>query len=148
MRPRTRLTRGYTAIEVLIAMTVMAIGAAAVMSMQKASVQGNLDARKTDVATNIGRMWIERIEKDSMGWTQSSNFNSALLLNGAGVALGNWFLPVAYASPAGGNAAISPAFDILGRDLPGQAPFSSAFFCVHLRTTWLSTNPNNQTKDL
>ena len=32
--------RGYTAVEVLMAMTVMAIGAAAVMTMQKASVKG------------------------------------------------------------------------------------------------------------
>ncbi|MGH7437241.1 MAG: type II secretion system protein [Polyangiaceae bacterium] len=154
MRPsRTLFTpgaaaRGYTIVEVLLAMTVLIIGAAGVMTMQKASMQGNLDARKTDLATNIGRMWIERIQRDSMSWTQPANFSNAQLLGSAGTTLGNWFLPTAYAAPAGGSAAISPAFDILGRDLPGQAPFSKAFFCVHLRTTWLASNLTNQTNNL
>src|SRR5271165_2005192 len=75
-KPSTR--RGYTAVEVLMAMTVMTIGAAAVMSMQKASVQGNLDARETDVANSIARMWVERLQRDAMQWTQPNNQNPTL----------------------------------------------------------------------
>jgi hypothetical protein len=140
--------RGYTIVVVLLAMTVLTIGAAGAMTMEKVSMQGNLDARKTDIATNIGRMWLERIQRDSMSWTQGANFANAQLLGNANNAVGNWFLPTAYAAPASGSAAVSPAFDILGRDLPGQAPFSSAFFCVHLRTTWLASNNTNQTNSL
>ena len=49
-----------------MAMTVMAIGGAAVMTMQKTSVTGNLDARKADVANSIARTWVERLQRDSM----------------------------------------------------------------------------------
>ena len=67
--PAFAARRGYTAVEVLMAMTVMAIGAAAVMTMQKTSVQGNLDARKTDIANSIARTWVERLQRDAMQWT-------------------------------------------------------------------------------
>lgn len=50
-RPRTG--RGYTAIEVMLAITVLMIGSAGVMSMQKASIQGNFDARRLDLANSI-----------------------------------------------------------------------------------------------
>src|SRR5271154_1609339 len=98
--------RGYTAVEVLMAMTVMTIGAAAVMSMQKTSIQGNLDARKTDMANSIARMWVERLERDAMQWTLPSaqnptgnNFAGALLL--ASPTYGAWGLP---SYEMGGNA--------------------------------------------
>jgi prepilin-type N-terminal cleavage/methylation domain-containing protein len=132
----TRSNRGYTAIEVLIAMTVMAIGAAAVMSMQKASVQGNLDARKTDVASSIARMWVERLESDATQWTQPNNNN--VLGNNLGTATAlftnldnGWFVP---APPA----PMSFAYDILGRDLQG-ADAANAVFCVNMRLKTLVT---------
>ncbi|MBV9950178.1 MAG: prepilin-type N-terminal cleavage/methylation domain-containing protein [Myxococcales bacterium] len=138
-----RLARaGYTAVEVLMAMTVMAIGAAAVMSMQKASVQGNLDARQTDIANSIARTWAERIQRDAMQWTTPGpshtdlpdNLNAASLLQyGAVSSAGRWFLPTLYL----GNAVpTSPGFDMLGRDLP-NAQLGTAFFCTHLRVSSL-----------
>jgi hypothetical protein len=117
-------------------MTVMAIGAAAVMSMQKASVQGNLDARKTDVANSIARMWVERVERDATQWTQPNTNN--VLGNNLGTAtalLGNldtgWFVPAA-------PAPMSSAYDILGRDLQGTDA-ASATFCVNMRLKTLVT---------
>jgi prepilin-type N-terminal cleavage/methylation domain-containing protein len=139
--------RGYTAVEVLMAMTVMVIGAAAVISMQKATVQGDLDARKTDVANGIARTWIERLQRDAMQWTCPStacpainNITNARLL-GTHVT-GQWFLPIDYmgATPE----AMSPGFDILGRDLPSSAlapsttnGWAGAQFCVNVRLSWL-----------
>jgi prepilin-type N-terminal cleavage/methylation domain-containing protein len=134
-----RSARGYTAIEVLIAMTVMAIGAAAVMSMQKASVQGNLDARKTDVANSIARMWVERLERDATQWTQPNTNN--VLGNNLGIATAlfrnldnGWFVPV----PPAATSPMTYAYDILGRDLlPADA--GSAVFCVNMRLKTLVT---------
>ena len=68
-RPTSTTARGYTAIEVLMAMTVMAIGGAAVITMQKTSVTANLDARRADVANSIARTWVERLRRDGMAWT-------------------------------------------------------------------------------
>ena len=153
-----------------MAMTVMVIGAAAVMSMQKASVMGNLDARKTDMANNIARMWVERLQRDAMQWTCpsaacQSNNNMCAGGGAAGALLlcnnvtGNWFLPVSPANPYMGLTApesMSPGFDILGRDLPlaELAPSSAtgwagAQFCVNVRLTWLVTpvpNPAGTTE--
>jgi hypothetical protein len=120
-----------------MAMTVMAIGAAAVMSMQKASVQGDLDARKTDLANSIARTWVERLQKDAMAWTLPSGSNPAisnmppLLKNNI---TGKWFLPT---DDMGGTPEVmSPGFDILGRDL-AQADLPNAQFCANVRLTWL-----------
>ena len=131
---------GYTAVEVLMAMTVMAIGAAAVISMQKASVQGNLDARKTDVATAIARTWVERLQRDSMQWTLPSsantagnNFANAKLL--ATHVTGGWFLPIDEMGQSNPET-MSPGFDILGRDL-AAGDLDTALFCVNVRLTWL-----------
>ncbi len=129
---------GYTAVEVLMAMTVMAIGAAAVISMQRASMQGDLDARETDLANSIARTWVERLQKDAMQWTLPSsvdpgdnNFANAQLL--APNVTGKWFLPTAYLS---NTPTWSPGFDILGRDLDGTS-VANAFFCANVRLTWL-----------
>jgi prepilin-type N-terminal cleavage/methylation domain-containing protein len=141
-RARGLTARGYTAVEVLMAMTVMAIGATGVMSMQRASVQGNLDAREADIANSIARTWVERVQRDGMQWTSpgptngtASNLGTTALVLQAGTAsAGQWFLPSQY---IGLTPPLSPGFDILGRDL-GLADLPTALFCVNVRLTWLS----------
>jgi hypothetical protein len=122
-----------------MAMTVMAIGAAAVMSMQKASVQGDLDARKTDLANSIARTWVERLQRDAMQWTlpgaanpTGDGFPNAPLL--ANHMNGKWFLPT---DEMGGTPeTMSPGFDILGRDLV-KTDLKTAQFCANVRLNWL-----------
>jgi prepilin-type N-terminal cleavage/methylation domain-containing protein len=137
-----RSARGYTAIEVLMAMTVMAIGGAAVITMQKTSVTGNLDARRADVANAIARTWVERLQRDGMAWTlpsgesTQSNLGNARILGQINTGEGQWFLPDQEMNVTVPET-MSPAFDILGRDLP-QALEGSADFCVHVRLSWLT----------
>ena len=134
-----------------MAMTVMTIGVAAVISMHKTAVTANLDARKTDVANGIARMWVERLERDAMSWTAPSstnptgnNYANALLLANhlpqASAAGGNstasWFLPTDEMGKT--PETMSPGFDILGRDL-AQGDLPSAQFCVNVRLQWLVT---------
>jgi hypothetical protein len=142
-----------------MAMTVMVIGAAAVMSMQKATVTGDLDARKTDMANNIARQWVERLQRDAMQWTcpsaacQSTNnmcagggAAGALLICNVNSVNGQWFLPIPPNNPYMGGTpeTMSPGYDILGRDLPQAELVPStatgwigAQFCVNVRLTWL-----------
>jgi prepilin-type N-terminal cleavage/methylation domain-containing protein len=140
LSPRSRGRRGYTAIEVLMAMTVMAVGAAAVMSMQKASIQGNLDARKADIANGIARTWVERLQRDAMQWTlpngdnpSLNNFANAKLLSTP--AYGTWGLPKWEMGST--PETMSYAFDILGRDLPTANVTKETIFCVNYRLQWL-----------
>jgi type IV pilus assembly protein PilV len=138
-------SRGYTVVEILLAMTLLSIGAAGVISMQKASMQGNLDARRMDVATAIGRMWMDRIRKDAMAWTLPSpasalptNYSKAKLLSYAGL---GWSRPDVYLPATSPQASISPGFDILGRDVPSKAGLDDTnnppLFCVHVNESWL-----------
>jgi hypothetical protein len=124
-----------------MAMTIMAIGASAVMSMQKASVQGNFDARETDIANSIARTWVERLRRDAMQWTgigpnvPTDNLAGALVVQAGVNNPGKWFLPSQY---VGLTQPVSPGFDILGRDLPLASLLPTngvpgALFCVHVR---------------
>src|SRR5580658_2638153 len=134
--PRFRSThRGYTAVEVMLAMTVLLIGSAGVMTMQKASIQSNLDARKLDIANSIAHDWLERLSADATQWTLpaiptnlTNNIGNTTWLQFYNT---GWFLP---AIPGGYPAAEgnSPAFDILGRDL-AAADAPNAVFCAHVR---------------
>jgi hypothetical protein len=148
--------RGYTAVEVMLAMTVLMIGSAAVMTMQKVSMQANLDARKLDIANSIMRDWMERLAADSTQWTLPvRNVNGAPnLVNTKWLnqPLGFWTLPLPYGAwPTSYPAAegSSPAFDLLGRDLvAADAP--NAVFCTHLMLNQLAVDqslvaPNNVT---
>jgi prepilin-type N-terminal cleavage/methylation domain-containing protein len=137
-RRMTAGSRGYTAVEVLLSMTVLSIGAAGVMSMQKAAVQGNADARKLDTANAIAHTWIDRLRTDGTTWTlpstveassTTSNLNNTLWLGAPNLDTQQFFLPRVPATyPAEGS---SPAFDIFGRDLDlADAP--TAVFCTHV----------------
>jgi len=123
-----------------MALTMMSVGAAAVISMQKTSMQSNLDARRGDVAYSLLQLWVERLRKDAMTWTlpsptnpSQSNFSSTQFLKSVP---SGWFAPTALAAA---SPPISPGFDILGRDLP-QASLANAQFCVHIRLTYLVNN--------
>jgi prepilin-type N-terminal cleavage/methylation domain-containing protein len=136
--------RGFTAIEVLISMAIMFIGAAAVMTMQKTSIQGNLDARKADVASSIARAWVERIRHESMRWTQpsaSSPTSNLPQVPGLNRTLGVWFRPNDdMGKNPGGVETMSYAFDILGRDLATGDIAANAAFCTEVRIVALQAN--------
>jgi type IV pilus assembly protein PilV len=144
--PRSGRT-GYTAVEVMLSIAVLAVGATGVMAMQKASVQGNEDARNLDVANSIARQWVERLRRDSATWTQpddstgnsvasgSPNWSgNTFILTTLGGSPGSWFF-----SPLTADG-YSPAADILGRDVSssdGGAGFSGAVFCTEMKGDWL-----------
>ena len=137
--------RGYTAVEVMMALTLLLIGAVGVMSMQQAAVQGNTDAREMDVASSIARAWLERVQRDATLWTPSpvtivppANISSAVLVNEN--ITGKWFVPKSRLSLSGSqNDVESPAFDVLGQDVDSlTAP--GIRYCVNLRITPLTAD--------
>jgi prepilin-type N-terminal cleavage/methylation domain-containing protein len=148
-RPR-RSHRGFTAIEIMLSIAVLGIGAAGVMSMQRASIQGNADARMLDLGTAIARGWVERLRRDAATWTMpdesggTQNWSSpnTVWIGAIGAAPGTWITPPMQTWSNGSFSGVnSPAADILGRDVQGVgAPVSSypnAVFCTQLRGDWL-----------
>lgn len=118
-------------------MTLFAIGAAGVISMQRVTIQGGADARSFDTATNIAREWQSRLQRDSYLWTSpnnddpTSNLDNTLWLDAANVGNG-WTVPVAGPQVRGYSA----AFDMLGLDI---APASvDHVYCVQYRLAWIA----------
>lgn len=144
--------RGYTAVEVMVALTLFAIGAAGMITVQQTAVAANQDARQLDLANSIARTWVERLRRDSAMWTMPNSNNPSAPSNLANAKLlnivnstnnqqWNWIYPdSAYYQPttrAGTDPdGLSPAFDILGRDL-AVSEVLDAYFCVQVRADWL-----------
>lgn len=153
-RSRAR-ARAYTAIEVLVALTLFAVGTAGVLSLQRAAIVGSSDARRTDVATAIGSEWIERLRQDSLAWTLPNSENPGALSNhGSATKL----LGVVVPGPPGTSDAGadtpwitatvapdlttllsrgSPAYDLVGRPLLVGDVATEAAFCVQYRLQWV-----------
>ncbi len=131
--------RGYTAVEVLMAMTLFAIGAAGVIGMQRAVIQGGEDARRADMATNIANEWIARLQRDAGFWTQPNSavpnkidLNQTRWLKDVDKPCANFCNIAMPTAPAAG---LSPAFDSFGRDLPFGT--TEAVYCVQYRLQWI-----------
>jgi prepilin-type N-terminal cleavage/methylation domain-containing protein len=144
MRPRSqsasakRSRRGYTVVEVMSAMTLFAIGAAGVISMQRVTIQGGDDARRFDMATNIAREWEHRLQRDAFKWTEPNSITSSS--NRATAT--TWLFPIAatpvdWSVPAGGPGfGFSHAFDLLGHDIDPASV--DHVFCVQYRLAWIA----------
>jgi type IV pilus assembly protein PilV len=134
LRAKARATRGYTLIEVMMAIAVMTVGAVGVMALQSATVIGTREANEHSIATDATRTWLERIRQDSLSWQTSGPTGLATteFLNTIPVAPntpGEWHTPV----PAVADR--SYGFDTFGNDTTTDA---SMKYCTNVRYMWLS----------
>ncbi|MEO8874433.1 MAG: prepilin-type N-terminal cleavage/methylation domain-containing protein [Polyangiaceae bacterium] len=135
---------GFTAIEVMLSLTILAIGASGVIAMQTTAIDGNYDARRLDVANGILREWTERLRRDGMLWTlpnpgnplQNNRTTNALLLAtvDGDPTNASWHLPVAR---VGDPVPLMPQFDLLGRDVLSSDATTPVMFCTQVRLSWL-----------
>lgn len=133
MKRRTARTAGSTVVEVLMAISVLAIGASGVFAMQKSAIVANRNAKNLEIANEISRTWLERLRADSVLWTD--RYNSTLSdtrwlhnVTPQGQAA-QWFRPTQAA------IGITGVHDALGRD--DAAASAQGPFCVNLRLSWL-----------
>jgi len=139
--------RGYTVIEVMIAMAVLTIAAAGLISLQRVSTVGNMQAKEIAVASHVARTWIDRLHVDSTRWNFPSpaypndptDIADTVWLRNVTTTPNIWFRP---ADSAEGTA----AFDALGNNLPmnGTDP---AVFCANLRLAWMNPPNTNRRGD-
>ncbi len=138
--------RGYTIIEVMMALAVLAVGASGVIAMQKATLISNVNSRNLATATAIAQTWMERMRADAIAWNDQggvpdiadSQWLNLATVGGTG---SGWKLP-GKSNFAGSKPAGVPAADVLGADVysTGQTasdPFPTAF-CTEVRLTRLA----------
>lgn len=133
-----RSARGYTVIEVMMALAVLTLGAAGVIAMQKSTLISNTNARNLVTANSLAQSWMERMRVDALSWNEPAGTPDIgdtkwLQKLGAG-----WFTPdvtAAAVAPVG-----SPQADIMGADVYG-ADTAATSFCTQARLTRFTTNP-------
>jgi type IV pilus assembly protein PilV len=143
--------RGYTVVEVMMALAVLTLGASGVIAMQKATLIANTNARNLATATALAQSWVERLRVDAQAWneqggspdiTQTAWISAAAGSPPAGG--GGWFTPnlVSFGAskPAG-----APSADVMGVDLfPGDSASLAAAFCPQLRLTRFATSSSDK----
>jgi type IV pilus assembly protein PilV len=141
---RAGFTAGFTVVEVMMALAVLTLGAVTVVSIQKATLIANVNARNIATATEIAQGWIERVRLDAQSWTNTGGIpnigNTAWLQNATSVP--GWFAPqatfVSNPQPAG-----VPIADVTGADLSNASDPLAPAFCTQMRLIGFGLqNPN------
>ena len=141
MSRRTRTgRRGFTLVEVMMAISVMTVGAIAIFAMQNVTATGARRSRLVTTATEINRFWTERVKLEALRWGPST-FNTITWLNqlpAATTGSSGWFLPD---SRGAGDGIVTAASNWYGTpiEIPSGAGVAPAPYCTSLRLTWLAT---------
>lgn len=119
-----RLERGYTVVELLMAVCIFGFGVMGVVAMQKVTSTSNRHAKNLATATHVAQSWVEHLSVDATRWNQTQSLaTNTVWLNSPA----NWSFPDFSPSEDFG-----PAFDALGQPLP-EARAGEAVFCTHVR---------------
>jgi type IV pilus assembly protein PilV len=130
-------TRGYTAVELLMALAVFAVGISGIIALQKVTVVANQHAKNLAIATQIAQAWTSQLTVDAALWNNPSPVTAnpddlgetAWLLEADGQK-DAWFQPGYIPTRVFG-----PAFDALGNvvDTNDTSLTQQIQFCTHLK---------------
>ena len=134
--------RGYTIVELMMAIAVFAIGVSGIIAMQKVAAAANQHSRALSVATNIAQTWQDQLNADASLYTERNPLANTQLLSQAINFNNVWHLP-----SDNTNLNLGAAFDAMGNPLLGNAA-ANAQFCVHVRLTHLNNYPNLTSLDV
>lgn len=129
-----RPASGFTLVEVMIAIGVMTVGSLGILSMHQAVSNSNRTAHEMNTALAITERWMERVERDSLFWTEQGINTSSLngteyLTQLAGnVTPTDWFRPTVTADLE------SYAFDYFGENTTDADQIK---YCTNLRLSWV-----------
>lgn len=131
-----KASRGYSIIEVMMALGILAVGTTGVIALQKVALVGNTNARMADAARQVAGTWVERLKTDALQWNDPMGLQDIAdtrWLNVAGVY--NPQNPPNAASWVRAPLILnwsSPMADIHGADI-FDANSLDGVFCTHLQ---------------
>jgi prepilin-type N-terminal cleavage/methylation domain-containing protein len=144
MSTRKLLQRGYTAVELMMAISVFGIGVAGIISMEKVTSVANQHAKNLSIATHIAESWLDTLSAEASMWNHPRAGDATapdittdttwlkLVVSQADTAA-KWVFPPYSAAPI----AFGPAFDALGNPVNPATNPGAVAFCSHLRLSWL-----------
>jgi prepilin-type N-terminal cleavage/methylation domain-containing protein len=116
--------RGYTLVELMMALALFAISVIGIISLQKITVTSNAHAKNIAMAQRIAQAWAGQLEMDATAWRTAFGVG---WLNDANT----WQRPLYIEARSFGGA-----FDALGNPL-ADGDVARARFCTHVRMAWL-----------
>jgi hypothetical protein len=126
--------RGYTVVELMMALAVFTTGVTGVIAMQRTVIAGNRHARNLTVANGIAQAWLDQLAADSSLW-QTDLAQTVWLQSIQTPGMdGAWQLPP-QSAPAARN--FGPTFNLFGQPTAGANDY-----CAHIRLTWLDQGTN------
>ena len=121
---RRNRQRGYTLVELMMALALFAVAVLGIIAMQKITVASNAHAKNIAIAQRIAQAWAGQLEMDATVWRTGFGVG---WLNDASV----WQRPAYIEARKFGGA-----FDALGNPVSDN-DVGQARFCTHLRMAWL-----------
>ncbi len=133
---------GFTLVEVMIAIGIMTVGSLGILAMHRGVGEANRAALEMNTALAITERWVERVERDSLSWTERGP-NTLSLINDTDYLAGltattaatgwstGWFRP----TPP--RLEESYDFDFFGDDVTGTGNPNPPKYCTNLRVAWL-----------
>jgi prepilin-type N-terminal cleavage/methylation domain-containing protein len=128
-------SRGYTIVELMMAIAVLGIGIMGVIAMQKVTISSNGHAKRLATATHIAQSWLDELAAEAGQWNDENDFDETIWLTNVGVEgapPNDWFLPVYNAGRDFG-----PAFDAVGSPVATDDIPNDARYCTELRLRWI-----------
>jgi type IV pilus assembly protein PilV len=128
---------GYTLIEVMMGLAILAVGATGVVALQKMALIGNATGRVGDTAQGIAGTWAERLKADAIQWNDPMGVPD--------IGDTQWLKYSTVYDPANPPKADkwilapevvnwgSPVADIQGSDVFVNDDPTRGIFCTHLR---------------
>jgi type IV pilus assembly protein PilV len=141
-RARSRRRAGYTLVEVMLAVAVLAVGATAILGLQEAAIRGNQEANEHAIATRVAEMWLDRFRIDALSWTQGgagvlpspATFAQTQFMRGMPAAGSTGFFFPAPATPGG----FTPAAGLSFQGNPTAAPGApTPIYCTQANLSWV-----------
>ena len=141
MTTRRQRQRGYTAVELMMAIGIFGIGVSGIIAMQKVTAVSNMHAKNLGIATQIAQSWLDMLATDAVTWNHPSASSSVpdvdqtawlKLVKANANTANDWVLPK-YNS----TLRFGPAFDALGNPIDRENVGTNVAFCSHLRLSWL-----------
>lgn len=126
--------RGYTLVELMMALAIFSIGVTGIVAMQSITAATNGFAKNMSVATAVARSWQERLAMDGTLWGGRGNWpiTQTIWLQQILTQNNNWILPA-----NDSTATFGPAADAKGQFVNHTANPAAPVFCTHVRLTQL-----------
>lgn len=123
-RARRPTSAGYTAVEVLMSLAILAVGVVGIIASEKVTLVSNQHAKNLAIATRIAQSWIGMLNAEASLWDSGGLNSTRNPWLSQGSTNSGWFRPDAV-----GPLDFGPAFDALGN----STDVANARFCVDLR---------------